>query len=108
MKDSAHPWEQLQGNWTRVHIDYADKFLRRHFLIVVDSLSKWPEVAISKLAPTTDFTIVRLIEIYSRNGLPITVVTDNASIFALDGFQAFLSRRGIQYKPILDIRPLMD
>ncbi|XP_054279846.1 uncharacterized protein K02A2.6-like [Macrosteles quadrilineatus] len=105
MKAPAHPWEPPKSNWERIHIDYAGPFLGHHFLIVVDSISKWPEVAICRSAPTTDSTIVHLREIFSRNGLPVTIVSDNASIFTSDSFQAFLFRNGIQHKTIAPGHP---
>ena len=39
-----HPWIWPTKPWQRIHIDFAGPFLDRHFLVVVDAHSKWPEV----------------------------------------------------------------
>ena len=40
-----HPWKWPSHPWTRLHLDFAGPFLGHMFLIVVDSHSKWIEVA---------------------------------------------------------------
>ena len=44
-----HPWQNPSALWKRIHIDYGE-WNSRHFLVVVYTFSKWPEV---KLVPTT-------------------------------------------------------
>ncbi|KFD46168.1 hypothetical protein M513_12942, partial [Trichuris suis] len=39
-----HPWNVAGGPWKRVHADFAGPVNGLMFLILVDSLSKWPEV----------------------------------------------------------------
>ena len=39
-----HPWEWPAKPWSLLHIDHAGPFLGAHFLILIDSQSKWMEV----------------------------------------------------------------
>ena len=73
-----HPWEWPSGPWQRIHIDYAGPFLGSMFLVVVDAHSKWPESFVMK-STTSQQTIQKLREIFSRNGLPEQLASDNAS-----------------------------
>ena len=43
-KASLHPWEWATTPWQRIHIDYAGPFQNSMFIVVVDALSKWPEL----------------------------------------------------------------
>ncbi|KAF2883447.1 hypothetical protein ILUMI_22732 [Ignelater luminosus] len=105
VKVPFHIWELPQSNWERVHIDYAGPFLNHHFLVVVDSLSKRPEVSITQASPITAVTISMLQEIFSRNGLPTILVSDNAAIFTSEAFTSFCQRNGIQHKTIAPGHP---
>ena len=46
---ALHPWEWLQKPWSRLHIDYAEPFLGKMFLVAVDAYLKWLEVTIEHL-----------------------------------------------------------
>ena len=52
----------------------------------------------SKYPPTSNSTIESLTEIFSRNGLPHTSVTDNATIFKSQEFTTFCKKNGVQQK----------
>ena len=95
-KAPIHQWEKPLKNWQRVHIDYAGPFMNHHFFIAVDAKSKWPEIRMSKSAPTTTETINYLREMCSRFGLPEFLVSDNASIFKSKEFLVFCKRNGIK------------
>ena len=41
-----HAWEYPSKQWERIHIDYAELFLNKIFLIVVNSFSKWTDVVV--------------------------------------------------------------
>ena len=45
-KAPLHPWAWPTTPWQRVHVDFADLFADKMFLVVVDPYSKWPEVCI--------------------------------------------------------------
>ena len=49
-----HPWEWSAVPWFRVHVDHAGPFLRKLFLIAIDTHSKWLEV---KLVPNTSTAV---------------------------------------------------
>jgi hypothetical protein len=44
IKATLHSWHPATKPWERIHIDYAGPHLGRHFLIIVDAYSKYPEV----------------------------------------------------------------
>ena len=59
-------------------------------LIVTDAHSKWPEATIMKSTCTTAAkTIAVLREIFSQNGLPRQLVSDNGSQFVSDEFSRY-------------------
>lgn len=96
-KVTVHPWEFPSAPWRRLHVDFAGPFLQKYFLILVDAHSKWPEV-IPMNTITSNNTIEHLRNIFSRFGLPLTLVSDNASTFTSNEFQLFLKSNGIQHK----------
>lgn len=72
-----HPWVWPDAPWKRIHIDYAGPLLGKMFLVVVDALSKWPEVIMS----TSEQTINALQSLFARVGLPEQLVSDNEPQF---------------------------
>lgn len=104
-KAVLHPWEEPDQNWQRIHIDYAGPYQGHHFLIVVDSKSKWAEVGVSATAPTTASTLHILQNIFSRNGYPDVMVSDNATIFKSKEFTEFCIESGIFQKFIAPGHP---
>ena len=105
VKAPIHKWDEPTTNWQRIHIDYAGPFLNNYFFIMVDSKSKYPEITMSKNAPTTSSTIFYLREIFSRHGLPEIMVSDNATIFKSFEFRQFCERNGIQQRFIAPGHP---
>ena len=59
------PWEKLGA-------DYAGK----DYLLVIDYFSKYPEVA-RMSSKTAETTVRKMKQIFSRHGIPNTLVTDN-------------------------------
>lgn len=104
-KTPLHPWEEPDSNWQRVHIDYAGPYNGHHFLVVVDSKSKWAEVGVCSAAPSSSSTIDILQTIFSRNGYPEVLVSDNATIFTSDEFTTFCTDSGIFQKFIAPGHP---
>ena len=91
-----HTWEWPTTPWQRIHIDYAGPFLGQMYLVVVDAHSKWPEVVCTKSSNTTQ-TIDILRDIFSRNGVPEQLVSDNGPQFTSEEFQIFLKSNGIKH-----------
>lgn len=98
VKAPLHPWEEPDGNWQRIHMDYAGPFQGYHFLIVMDAKSKWAEIIPCHQAPTSNSSIELLQDIFSRNGFPDVLVSDNATIFTSEEFQQYCRKAGIFQK----------
>lgn len=92
-----NPWPLAHEAWERLHIDYCGPFLGKYYaLVVIDSYSKWPEVFFTTSASST-FTIQALRKLFSREGVPIVLVSDNGSHFTADEFNAWLKSIGCKH-----------
>nr|VZI04460.1 unnamed protein product [Spirometra erinaceieuropaei] len=90
------PWEPPERPWSRVHIDFAGPLNGVSYLILVDAYSKWPEIA--PLNPATaSSTITFLRRIFSQNGLPEVLVSDNGSQFTSSSIEDFCRQHNIQH-----------
>ena len=103
-KAPIHPWMYPTKCWQRVHIDFAGPFQDKMFLVAVDAYSKWPEVKIMKTT-TSSATIEQLEEIFSRNGIPDQVHTDNGPQFTSEEFTEFMKRNGILHTKSAPFHP---
>ncbi|XP_046868681.1 uncharacterized protein K02A2.6-like [Drosophila willistoni] len=65
----VHHWESAKRPWSRLHIDFAGPFQGKTFLLVVDSYSKWLEVAVVS-STSTAATIKVLRQLFATHGLP--------------------------------------
>ena len=79
----------------RVHVDFATH-QAKHYLIVVDAHSKWPEVIGPMKTTTADSTINAMRIIFARYGLPTQVVSDNGPPFQSAEYEELLRQNGIQ------------
>lgn len=98
-KPSISHWPISQRKWERIHIDYAQftyNNTMHNFLIVIDSYTKWMEIAISK-STTTATTIQKLRTIMATHGLPEVIVSDNGVQFASNEFKEFTTKNGIKH-----------
>lgn len=66
------------------------------FLVAIDAHSKWPEVAIMR-STTTQKTIEKMEEMFSRFGFPEQLVSDNGPQFLSEEFAKFLEMHGVQH-----------
>jgi hypothetical protein len=82
-KTTLQSWPPATKPWERIHIDYAGPHLGRHFLIVVDTFTKYPEVI------TTRQTVTVLRKLCSQHGVPETIVSDNGPQFTAQNFKEF-------------------
>uniref|UniRef100_A0A5S6R6A2 RNA-directed DNA polymerase n=1 Tax=Trichuris muris TaxID=70415 RepID=A0A5S6R6A2_TRIMR len=96
LKHTLCPWPIPTKPWSRLHVDYAGPFQGHYFLVVVDALTKWPEILMTNTVTTTS-TLVMLTELFSRFGLPDTLVTDNGTQFRSAEFKDFCQRNGIEH-----------
>lgn len=97
-KVPTHHWDDPQEIVDRVHIDFAGPFLNHHYLVLVDSKSKWAKVRILRDSPTSASTIELLLDIFSFHRFPLVFVSDNATIFHSDSFENFCTNHGIIQK----------
>ena len=91
-----YPMVWPERSWQRVHIDYAGPFRGHMFLICIDAHSKWPEVMITNDTSSRG-TIRKLVDIFSRWGLPEQLVSDNGPQFCSEEFEQFLKSNGIKH-----------
>lgn len=83
--------------WQRVHIDYCGPFLQKyHALVIIDAYSKWPEVFLTD-QPNSNFTIRALRKVFSREGAPLVVVSDNGSHFSASCVTKWLQNIGCRH-----------
>ena len=76
-KSIPHPWRSTDKCWDRIHVDFAGPFLGSMWLIVVDSYSKWIEVADMKSNTTSTNLIKEMRKLFSKFGIPRVLVSDN-------------------------------
>ncbi|XP_064488360.1 uncharacterized protein K02A2.6-like [Ornithodoros turicata] len=88
----VHAWEYATKPWSRLHVDFADSFKGKSFLLVVHSFSKWLEVRI--VHSTSESIAVReLWRLFAMHGLPHVVASDNRPGFASEEFRTFYIRQ---------------
>ncbi|XP_043218696.1 uncharacterized protein K02A2.6-like [Amphibalanus amphitrite] len=99
-----HPWEYAKGPWQRIHLDFAGPVEGRFYVVVIDSYSKWMEIAPMKTI-TTEKTIEYLLNLFARWGLPHQLVTDNGPQLVSKDFEGFLERNGIKHSVTAPYKP---
>ena len=77
-------------------MDYAGPLNGYYYLVIVDSYSKWPEVFKYK-HPTATNTIRALNEVFSRLGVPNTIVSDNGMMFTGSEFKVYCGLLAIKH-----------
>ena len=92
-----HPWVRSTKPMQRVHIDYAGEFQGNHWLLIVDSYSKWPEVIKLGHNTTAEATIKALRKSFCSSGIPNIVVSDNGTQFTSDKFENFMKSNRIKH-----------
>ena len=68
----------------------------RFLLTCVDVATRWPETILLKKT-TTKIVIDQLTLMFSRNGFPSTLVSDNGHQFTANSFKRFLKLKGIKH-----------
>lgn len=98
------PWSWPTRPWSRLHIDFAGPMDGRTFLVVVDAHTKWLEVIAMKTA-TALTTVQQLRTLFSKFGVPESIVSDNGPQFAAAEFQEFCKGNGIRHMRIAPYHP---
>ena len=103
-KAPLHPWQWPSRPWSRIHVDFAGPIQNKTFLMVIDAHSKWLEVC-PMTTTTSTATIQHLRMIFSRFGLPETLVSDNGPQFAAEEFRSFCRLNGIHHILVTPYHP---
>ena len=98
------PWSWPTRPWSRLHIDFAGPMDGRMFLVVVDAHSKWLDVIPMKTTNAVT-TIQQLRTLFSRFGVPESIVSDNGPQFASAEFRRFCELNGIRHFLIAPYHP---
>ena len=77
---SLHPWEWHELPWRCLHANYAGPFMGKMFLQIMDAHSKWLEAHMVE-STTSAETIQSMKASFASHSLPVTLVTDNISVF---------------------------
>ena len=93
-KPSIHPWMMPEKPWSRLHLDHEINFLGRNWLVLVDAYSKYPCIHPTTSTSSKSTTAI-LEQEFAHFGYPHTLVTDNATTFMSQEFQAWCKQRGI-------------
>ncbi|KAL0821292.1 hypothetical protein ABMA28_005891 [Loxostege sticticalis] len=89
-------WIPTEKPWSRVHVDFAGPFQGKTFLVLIDSYSKWLEAEIvPSMSSGTVIAILR--KIFSSQGLPDVLVSDNGRAFSSEEFNMFLKKNSIKH-----------
>ena len=91
---SIHPWMMPEKPWSRLHLDHAINFLGRNWLVLVDAYSKYPCIHPTTSTSSKSTTAI-LEQEFAHFGYAHTLVTDNATTFMSQEFQAWCKQRGI-------------
>ena len=92
----VHLWECPSTPWTRVHVHHAGPFLGKYYFILIDAFSQWIEVHIVDSTSATS-TINVICKIFSTNGLPKQLVSDNDHALTSNNFQILIEKNGIRH-----------
>lgn len=95
-KSMTIPWSRPQRPWERIHIDFAGPVNNCYYFIIIDAYSKYPEIfKMSNI--TTDETISKLRETFSRWGIPNEIISDNGPQLTSQEFKKFITSNGIKH-----------
>ena len=96
-KPLIYPWMMPEKLWSRLHLDHAINFLGRNWLVLVDAYSKYPCIHPTTSTSSNSTTAILEQEEFAHFRYPHTLVTDNATTFVSQEFQAWCKQRGIVY-----------
>ena len=92
-KKAIDVWPKESEPWNRVHMDHCMVDGVGLILILSDAYSGWPEAMVVP-DRTTETTIRVLRTVFARNGVPMTLVSDNAPEFKAEKFLSWLRQIG--------------
>ncbi|XP_054737893.1 uncharacterized protein K02A2.6-like [Anastrepha obliqua] len=93
---TTHHWESAKRPWSRLHVDFAGPFRGKLFFILIDSYSKWLEVAV--VNSTSSAAAIKVLrQIFATHGLPDELVSDNGTAFTSEEFKNFMKNNLIRH-----------
>ena len=93
-QDNIQPHERPENPWVKVGCDLF-YFNNRHYLLVVDYYSHYPEIALINHESSAQ-VITHMKSIFSRHGIPQIVMSDGGPCFTSREFQQFSKLWGFQ------------
>ena len=87
------------GPWEKLHLDIVGPLQNteaRYMFVLVDEMSKWPEVA-NFGSITTENVVHFLKSVFARFGTPRVLVTDNGTQLTSHAFEECLRRNSITH-----------
>ncbi|KAJ8341966.1 hypothetical protein SKAU_G00129500 [Synaphobranchus kaupii] len=94
-KEPMRPHDRPQEPWCKVGMDLF-QLKGKDYLLVMDYYSKYPEYAL--LSDTTaEQVVARTKAIFSRQGIPLTVISDNGPQFSSQCFRDFSKTYGFEH-----------
>ena len=98
---TLHSWPREVKPWSHAHMDHAYITEVGMLLILVNSFTSWPEIL--RVLNKKSSTIKQILRvIFSRNGIPKTLVSDNAPEFCNEDLILWLEKIGCKpYKTLL-------
>ena len=90
------PWMWPSNPWHHIHINFAED-KKRHYLILVDAHSRWPEIFYMPRNTTAASTITILRELFAKYRMPVHCVSDNGPQFRSKEFTRFLKMNGVKH-----------
>lgn len=95
-KCTLRSWPIPRAPWSRIHLDFAGPVNGLYYLVIVDALSNWPEI-FKMTTITTEKTLECFEEVFSRQGLCDTLVSDNGPQLVSKEFENFCAQNGIDH-----------
>ena len=96
LKATLNSWPPATKPWEPIHIDFVGPNLGRHFLIVVDAYSKYPDV-ISVSSTTSQKTVAIFRKLCAQHGVPETIVSENGMQFTAHEFREFCKANAVSH-----------
>ena len=98
--ESLQPSPLPEKAWTNVAVDFVGPFPTGEYLLVmIDEYSRYPEVEILTTTSVKG-TIQKLDAIFSRQGIPEILKSDNGPPFNSENFKIFANHLGFQHRKI--------
>ena len=90
------PWMWPKNQWHRIHIDFAEDE-KRHYLIIVEAHSRWPQISYMPRSTSAASRITILRELFAKYGMLVQCVSDNGPQFRSEEFTRFLKMNGVKH-----------